>query len=226
MSTDTLSLEKVKTIDQRTKDTVFGFIKQSQTLLPSNESYYNIVPLICHIILLFYCKLEIFTVYDKDEFEYNEYENILTKKRNKRCTAYGNIDIYGNNLFIYEWTFKILNSGGDIYIGIDSSYKGCINSRFTSGYNINKHYAYGAEGYKYDFIDNRDKYGYVFKNNDIIKMILNIKQKTISFYHHKDIGIAFENIDFTENKKYNMAVSMYGKHDSVQLLDFQQIYYK
>ena len=54
-----LSLEKVKYINQRYKDSVFGYIRKCQTLLPSDIAYYQIPELVQHIILLsFYNTLD------------------------------------------------------------------------------------------------------------------------------------------------------------------------
>ena len=54
-------------------------------------------------------------------------------------------------------------------------------------------------------------------------MILNMYAKTLSFVHNeKDHGIAYRNIDFSDDTKYNMAISVYGENDTVQLIDFQQ----
>ena len=50
---DNLSFERVKYITQTHKDLVFGFIWKSPLLLSSSNDYYQIAPLIQHIILLF-----------------------------------------------------------------------------------------------------------------------------------------------------------------------------
>lgn len=48
-------LEKVKCIDQETRDIVFGFLKEAQeSLLPSNSNYHNIAINIQHICLLYF----------------------------------------------------------------------------------------------------------------------------------------------------------------------------
>ena len=49
-----MELQKVSRIHQKYKDIVFGFIKRAQRMLPKNSTYFNIVPLIQHIILLYY----------------------------------------------------------------------------------------------------------------------------------------------------------------------------
>lgn len=49
-----LPFERVKHIRNTLKDTVFGYIRESQSILPSNKSYYQIPELVQHTILLFY----------------------------------------------------------------------------------------------------------------------------------------------------------------------------
>ena len=49
-----LQYEKVKQINPRTKDSVFGYIRLAQKLLPKDEVYYNIPDIIYHTILLFF----------------------------------------------------------------------------------------------------------------------------------------------------------------------------
>lgn len=49
-----MDLRFVEKIDQLNKDIVFGFIRESQLLFPSDNPYFNIVNLIKHICLLYY----------------------------------------------------------------------------------------------------------------------------------------------------------------------------
>ena len=49
-----MDLKQVHNINQKYKDTVFGFIRKIQALLPDTSSYFNIVELIQHLILLYY----------------------------------------------------------------------------------------------------------------------------------------------------------------------------
>ena len=49
-----MDLKNVSKIDQKYKDIVFGFLNKIQSTLPKDNPYYNIVPLISHLILLYY----------------------------------------------------------------------------------------------------------------------------------------------------------------------------
>ena len=57
---ETVDLAKLKHIDNKTKDTVFGFIHQCQLLFDKNISYYIIPDLIAYICLSYYGKQYIF----------------------------------------------------------------------------------------------------------------------------------------------------------------------
>ena len=49
-----MNLKHVSRIPQRYKDIARGFARKMQSLFPVGNSYYNIVDLIIHIILLYY----------------------------------------------------------------------------------------------------------------------------------------------------------------------------
>ena len=65
-------------------------------------------------------------------------------------------------------------------------------------------------------------YGEKFYKDDLIKMEVNTKEKTIKYYKNdKDLGIAIYNINFKNNIKYNLAISMDFKSDCVKLINFK-----
>eukprot|EP01084_Bolivina_argentea_P225795 381483_1 len=102
----TLSLNRVKMIDQRNKDIVFGFCKQSQHLLPQQNTFYNISRLIYFTCLLYYHEFETeqFMSYPMHIMISDDDNKRMTMKSYKRGTAYGNVNIYGYESFIYRWT--------------------------------------------------------------------------------------------------------------------------
>ena len=54
------------------RDIVFGFIRKVQCLFPSNNTYYNIVDLIKHIITMYYC-----VVIDSNLLKQDEIDDLL-----------------------------------------------------------------------------------------------------------------------------------------------------
>ena len=63
--------------------------------------------------------------------------------------------------------------------------------------------------------------GQVFQVDDIITMLLDIKNKKISFKHN---GTDLENIRFKSkgNTKFGMVMSLYGSGACVQILQYQE----
>ena len=214
----------LKNIDQRTKDIVIGYIKQCQLLLPQNNTYYNIPSLVRHLCMAYYLIKEYFTKHSKD-IELNENGSIATNTASDFRSAYGNIVIDGELLMIYKWWFKILRASV-ICIGIDSSNKKHIDVDYSNpeiNYcNFGAYYC-GGKKYGHDLAYNGVDYGDAWGEDEVIKMELNTKKRTLQFHvNDKNQGIAFKDIDF-KNKTYHMAIAMYGEQDSLELIDFQQI---
>ena len=60
------------------------------------------------------------------------------------------------------------------------------------------------------------------KNSLIIKMELNVIDKTLCYYVNDEYQqIAFDKIDF-DNHTYTMAACLYSKNDQVELINFKQ----
>ena len=191
----------------------------------------EIPSVICHICCLYFGqKTEYF---DNTKMgircKLNNSKNICTLIRNGGSTVYGNVNINTKeNKYIlsYKWTFKIIKKRINMFIGIDS------NPRFTqvdfSNYfrNYDKFHkdifcAYGSDGNIYDYISRDcDEYGVKWKENDIIEMIVDTQEETLSYMvNGEDQGIAMEELDF-EEKTYHMAVALFYGEDEIQLIDF------
>ena len=221
----TLNFDKLKHIEQSQKDIVYGYIHEVQLLLPNDDSFYNIPSLVIFTCLAYYYPDEYFTKYNEN-IEINDKKDTICSSDDDvtGTTAYGNIDIIGTKYFQYEWEFEIIKMNDYVAIGIDSSGKSYTEDQFHDGENTNLFYAYESDspfGLKYT-IDGSYTYGNVaLVVGDKIKMILNIKDKTLQYHiNDKNQGIAFDDIDFSGNKIYNMAVMVYTS--SVKLLNFQQ----
>ena len=51
-----VSTKKLKHVDEKTKYTVYGYVREIQKLFPKQNSYYNIPIGVIHFILLYYYK--------------------------------------------------------------------------------------------------------------------------------------------------------------------------
>ena len=88
---------KISTFDDRIKKIVFGFIRNSQKLLPKNNQYYNIPDLVIQICLLYYL---INDKFDKkcignQMFLDEKNETIIMKKSTSNSAFLTNIIEYG-----------------------------------------------------------------------------------------------------------------------------------
>ena len=72
-----ISLSCIKSINVKSRDAVFGFVRTSQSLLDTNNPCYNIPDLVSYICLIYYYISEYFTVYGSC-IQYNEQTNTIT----------------------------------------------------------------------------------------------------------------------------------------------------
>ena len=219
---DSLKTISIKNIDKVTLYTVSGFIRESQTLLPSNNAFYHIPLLVEHICINYYWIAEYFTVHGNG-IQLNDKNNIA--KNNGYLgfnSVYGNVDV-SNSSMIYTWTFK---ASTGLAIGIDSSNKSCYNDDFTDGiYNDAFFYSYLHNGYKYahdlDVITG-ELAGDGWIEGDIIRMELNSSAKTLIFFvNNKDQAI-YNYINFDNKTKYTMAASL-DFDSNIEIINFDHV---
>ena len=119
-----MDLKKITKINQKNKDTVFGFIRTVQALLPEDNQYYNIITSIQHLILLyFHLPFDKFDVYDAQIYTLSNEDKTVTNHSNKTGSCYGFMKINSMNGGIYKWIFKLEKSRNSIGFGIaDTKY--------------------------------------------------------------------------------------------------------
>ena len=227
-----LNVAEAKNIDQSQKDLVAGYFRQIQSLMNKHEhAYYDTPPLVVYLTILYYYIREYFTKCGVGMKINETGDKIDTISLEGESTAYGNIEIDGSSNRIYRWKIKIMSIpqySPIIAVGIDSSNKKWLNRYFYFKHQDSSYYVYKFtrnRGFKYRNSRNEyaNNYGHGIDVGDIITMELDTNKKMIRFYHNgEDQGIAFENIDFSENKKYHMAVFLYDPDICLQLIDFRQ----
>ena len=230
-----LNFQDLKFIDQHEKDLVAGYFKtlkqETDIIIPS---------IIVSITILFYHAKEFFTVcgshmkIDKNSLRVTTF----LSSRLKKDTCYGNIPINDQYDCIYSWTFQIIEKNRNrVEIGIDTSNKQRINKRFTSTVNVEDndtlYYAYGSNAvlrsHRHKSGDNTYIDGTKFEKGDILKMVLNTKNKTLQFFINDELqGARFDDVEFKEDKDYYLAISMCTHQQSnespgcVELISFEQ----
>ena len=241
-----------KTTDQFTKDTVYGYLKKQQSLLP-RKSINTIPSLVQHLILAYIDNVECFNK--------RKHGSCMKVNENADCFKYFNLNgwqffansIYGNirigknlnnnyyNKFI--WFYEIINPSKDlcISIGLDSSpdYEQHVNTSFDSGINRNMYYSFECHWSSRQsrirckqFIPNQrninyKKYGCCYAQPEyinIVAMEFDTKRKTLRYFiNGYDQGIAVHNISFDNNEQYVAAISV-NNSVTVKLVKFQQLH--
>ena len=239
--------QDMKKVNQKTRDIVYSFVKQVQSVLPNQDNpYYNIPPLVFMLATIYYFNPEYFTSHgDCMKLSGN---NDTIQSIGDKCgttsinTVYGNIIIRREDTGKFIWTFKIIQPPNEVIliIGIDSSKKECINTKFTNSsrfdYTFYGYYSY----YDADYDDYRtgarlisskeankqnwksDVYGPVYtdKESEVV-MELNMNDKSLKYHvNGEDQGVAFDNICFRNDEQYTMCISL-DEIMSVKLVDFQ-----
>ena len=219
------SLEDVKWIDTYTKDTVSGYIRQCQSLLPSNNIYYTIPSLVIHWCLLYY--------FIGDAFDPNSCGKGFELSNNNKvmvCMESVNGSVYLTKKVdkgIHKWSFKLIqvDSFCDMAIGVwkvnnKPQVNKCIYNMNANGKCYGWHLNWG---YTTNGDDNENKhYGETnCVTGDIVDMILDLDKMELRYCHNtKDYGVAFQNIEKTA---YKAVVSTNDINDSVELISYQQI---
>eukprot|EP01084_Bolivina_argentea_P189861 326407_1 len=217
--------------DQISIDTVNGYIRRIQMILPKNKTFYNIPKLVNVIVLSYFYEQEFFETYSDDYITVSgENRNIITATHAAWHSAYGafiiDFSTQCSNM-IYEWTFRIFGSvsgihagGGDQLIAIDSTYNSLDTYMYpTSG----MHYALHCNGHKYRSGESSMVYmtdG--FDAGDVVILRINIQDKSMSFIKNGvDCGIAYSDID--TSVKYRVVISLgHRKGNGTELVSFRR----
>ena len=211
---------EIKNMDKESIYTVYGFIRDSQKMLPKNKPYYNIPELINKICLIFY--------YDNDEWD-KKYISSGMKLVNKNCLVQTQINYkssFGKRIIKSgkkNWKFRIekcqYESWG-ILIGIwkiESEKEPPTETYFTHR-GDNAAYAFNVDYAK--LVNKRGSghgrdYGIKCKDGDIIDMYLDMNNLTLSFaINNKHYGKAFD----IEDTPYRLAVMMQDINNSITML--------
>ena len=217
------SLEDVKNIDQKTKDAIYGYIKQVQALFPSDNIYYTIPELVIYWCLLYYNQPERFDPKNcSHKFTLTEDNTVATQ------SDAGSMLLLLTNRHktgIHEWKFKLVNKNHSTkIIGIfKTKYDADLATNLRE---VGKGKAYGwnlctkqlTEGERYL---EEPRYGEVCDNGDVITMILDLEALQLKYIvNGKDFGVAFDKIEATE---YKATVSGYGERTVYKLLSYKRL---
>ena len=98
-ASEVFTKKKLENIDEKSKLTSYGFIRETQSLLPKHNTFYNIPLSITHIILVFYFEIDEFELFP-DGFELSkDHRSVSAIKSIFWASAYGKTAIDSNEFF-------------------------------------------------------------------------------------------------------------------------------
>ena len=226
---------ELRRIDPKSKDTVYGYIRQMQQILPSDTPYYNIPELVTFICLKFYYIAEYFH-FVADTLSISQENQRLSISTWNFSSAYGSTIIHLNakSKHSYIWKFRIIQSY-HIIIGISNQLR--TDTQFNYAVD-SKYYGYECDGYSQSWKDGQGflgshKFGY--DEDDQVTMIFDTKKRNLRFMKNDDTNAICKFDDIIDGD-YRMAIGLYGSYDKdevemitvndgiiasdIQLLDF------
>eukprot|EP01084_Bolivina_argentea_P037160 68703_1 len=219
------TLKQLKQINDHTKRSVFGYVREIQEKL----SLPNIPILISYLCLSYYYHNEYFTK-SCDEIEISNDRMSIKKIKGDLSyanTTYCNTWIQSTSNKIAKWTLKATACSSYIYICLISNYDDKMNedcSVYESKYMPN--YGFHKKNYDImiceDFGEAVDVMDECIDFNEQFTIILNLKQKSIGYQYDSNDKVRniIENIQVGNDIKYKLAINIYETGCGISLIDF------
>eukprot|EP01084_Bolivina_argentea_P037161 68704_1 len=227
------TLKQLKQINDHTKRSVFGYVREIQEKL----SLPNIPILISYLCLSYYYHNEYFAK-SGNEVEISNNRMTITKIKGNmdyKNTTYCNTWIQSTSNKIAKWTFKTNNKcdgdGMAIYICFVSNYDDKTNCdcslrelKYMPNYGFDPKDEYDTLMY-----DNGESTSEMNKPIDCSKqftIILNLEDKFIGYQYNsndeviRDINYIVEDIQTGDDIKYKLAINIYETGCGISLIDF------
>lgn len=227
-------MQRLKNVDDRTKNIVFGYSRLSQT-----ECNLNVPTMIQYLFMVYYWINEYFT--DHGECITLDKNNIIATASDSNHYTFNTV--YGNNVICiddksvkkYKWKVrmnKISLRSRTIYFGIDSSDNKFIDGSFINTKLTNRRYfAIGSDGYCHTWFKATKARSLYIEQTDTIEIILEIKDKDGNFRLSYNLcdglakGVIANDVKFDGNK-FNFAVSIElppndFKTQQIELISFE-----
>ena len=213
--------KRLSAIDEITKDTVNGWIRFQQQEL----NLCHVPMMLCSICILYYHNDEIFDIIGNN-VKVSKNKKGITKinKYDWNNTSYGinQISLNSGVKYKYQWDIKIMIEipGINFFIGLSS---GCSPSKGCEVPSTCLKFMYCSDGDL--LVDSKDinwkEYGRPLDNNDIVSILLDLREMEIRFFVNGiDQGIAY-NVTISD-EKLRLSVTMYPKSTSVEIVKFSK----
>eukprot|EP01083_Nonionella_stella_P175022 608217_1 len=208
-------------LNQDVEMLIVGYIRNCQTLLRTD----SIIPEpLLFMIVEFYFIDEYFAIIPKEMITLSEDKHTIIRTGGTsswNCTSYLNIEIDSMVQHTYKWYIQINHCvHSHIFIGISGN-KTDPNKALFEDYD----YVYwSANGQMLNAAQMWAEYGESYKDGDEIGVILNLKNKELSFEKNgKSQGISSSNVRCGTDIKYRLAIALYAAGSSCTLRKFQRI---
>ena len=204
---------------------MFGFVRQAQRLLPTENAFYNVPDSLTSLILSYYHISECFDKWDADHIRVNADHSTATMLSfNTGKTIYGREQVIEIPHALYRWTFSSIKDNSWIFIGIDSSDSAHIKVDYTECNNECSFYSCGSSvkitQKGEDFTDFEKEW----RDYNTIMMEVDTKQKSMKFiFDEIEESTVFKNIEFKNEKVYRLAILMGDHEESITLDNFEFI---
>ena len=215
---------ELKHVDERSEYIVYGFIREVQNLLPSdNNPYFNIPQLANYLCLMYYVINEFWEIIG---FHITKSDDELTLQKagyhDWDNTSYGHKTIQSKGNYIYKWYIKLGTSF--LTIGIASNYTD-TNDGFQYNTNAYNYCVYNADNEISD-INNRGKVcGYIEEivEGDTICIELNTKNGALIFHINGKSQGKIADVEQRIDIQYKLATCLYANTESVKIIGFETI---
>ena len=206
-------------IDTKTKLCIYGWIRCQENAL--KISY--IPPIISTMVILYFGGNEVFDIINDDIKLLNDGTCIEKIKLDGdwNNNSYGIAEISSLSGYQYQWDLKIKCKYKNVLFGISSTVT--PNKEFEQ--HEGHHYVMSAGGSVFDLDDAIQWRFYCgeITGNDNVTIHLDLKQATLKFIiNGSDKGIAYNDIQKSENIKYRLLVTIRDIGDTVTISNFSQ----
>ena len=215
-----MAFKQLKRIDDRTKLSVHGWIREHEKMLKIK----HIPSMINAVCILYIRDDEIFAIVGKGGIKVSENKKRITKICNEGWdqNAYGIFEVPSHIDGIYEWKLKIIksnryeNNGSGIRIGIASKV-------VPNGIYYGKFYQFMNGGWR-DHINRRGSVsGGKFRQGDELTMHLDLREARLRLIvNGEKRSFIPEDIYKSKDIKYRLIVSLFDIGHCVEIVDFSK----
>lgn len=209
-----MDFEQLKLVDNATRDTVSGYLRDNELNDPPS--------LIIYCILAFYWLKEYFAILGPGVAVSDDNLTIVKMPKYRYgsgVASFGALIIPSVSNCTYKWKLELTRyipypAGRSLLMGVATKWDNHkVHSQHVLGYN-----AYAGNFKKFK---SWTKPAIRCKQGDIVEIELDLKRGQLEFYRNDEsVGVAMDNLEASEDIEYRLCVTLNSENDSVTLLSF------